>query len=365
MSGVPRSIATEGRTGCGKARVPLTCGEFVQGNLAGLDFLVSCPVSLFSRAEVWLQDSEGSFPITAGPWPPSPGLPEFEDSFVVSDPASGPGPEIRVLAPPPPGGALKAARALKLTLREFRWNGRGAWLKIRRPVPPGKGYGSSTADIAATAFAAARALGKSITPRQVARTALSIEPTDGTMFPGLALFDHRRGRIARLLGPPPPMRILILDLGGEVDTGGFNRRADLAALNARKEPLVRDALRRVILGIRRGDPWLLGEGATGSAIAHQAILPKDGLEEIVVTARRAGAYGVVAAHSGTLLGLLLPLEEEVRLRAEESVSSFGYVKPAGLVAVAGGGEASEESIKTGSDRTTEKEAAADEGCGAQ
>ena len=316
MLSAARGVMTPQCAGYGKARVPLTCGEFVQGNLAGLDFLVSCPVDLFSWAEVWLEGLE----------------------------KADPGPEIRVLPPEPSGGAIKAARALELALKELGCNGRRAWLKISRSLPPGKGFGSSTADIAAASFAAARALGREITPQQVARIALSIEATDGTMFPGLTLFDHRMGRIARPLGPPPTMRVRILDLGGEVDTGGFNRRADLAALNARKEPRVREALQKVVLGIRRGDPWLLGEGATGSAVAHQSILPKEGLEEIAAVARRSGAYGVVAAHSGTLVGILLPPEEGVKSRVEESLSSLGYLRPAlghlrpaGLAAVVGGG----------------------------
>ena len=300
---------TERRRGYGKARVPLTCGEFVQGNLAGLDFLVSCPVSLFSQAEVWLGDS---------------------------------GPEMLMLPPLPPGGGAKALRALQLALKELEGRGRRAWLKISRPVPPGKGFGTSTADIVAAVFGAAQALGRDIAPREVARIALSIEPTDGTMFHGLTLFDHRRGRIARFLGLPPPMQVLIYDLGGEVDTRRFNWRADLAALNARKEPRVREALWKVSHGIGRGDPWLLGEGATCSALAHQSILPKEGLEEIVAAARGVGAYGVVVAHSGTLVGVLLPGDEAVKSRVEESLSSFGHAIPAGLARVVGGWKVSDE-----------------------
>ena len=43
------------------------------------------------------------------------------------------------------------------------------------------------------------------------RHRLGVEPTDGVMVPGLAMFDHREGRIKDSLGPPPPMEIVAID----------------------------------------------------------------------------------------------------------------------------------------------------------
>ena len=60
-------------------------------------------------------------------------------------------------------------------------------------------------------------------PSQISEIALDVEPSDGIMLPDIALFDHREGRIARILGAPPLMRILVLDFGGNVDTQEFNQ----------------------------------------------------------------------------------------------------------------------------------------------
>lgn len=263
--------------GTGTARVPLTCGELVQGRVGDLDFLVSCPIDIYARAEVWL------------------GSPPQGDVGVVC-----------VSAPFGQGTGTKAALAVRRTLDYLGTGDTGAWLRITNPLPPGKGLGTSTADIVAAAVATARAAGQELTPAAVARIALSIEPSDGVMFPGLAVFDHRRGRAGRSLGDPPPAEVLIVDFGGEVDTAAFNGRPDLDRLNRAKERAVRRALALVIRGIKQGNPRLIGEAATISALAHQPILPKRGLERLAAAVTRRGALGVVTAHSGTVAGILVP-----------------------------------------------------------
>ena len=67
------------------------------------------------------------------------------------------------------------------------------------------------------------AAGQPFSPESIASIALSVEPTDGVMFPGIALFDHRCGSIAESLGAPPPMEVIVIDTGGTVDTLEFNR----------------------------------------------------------------------------------------------------------------------------------------------
>jgi len=288
--------------GVGRARAPGTCGEFVQGSVGGVDLLISCPIGWYAEAVVWLEKGDGP---------------------------------ISVASPLPAGGGRKALEALRRTLDYVGADVSGV-LRINSPLPPGKGLGSSTADIVATVHAALRALGREMLPEEVARVALSVEPSDGVMFPGLVLLDHRRGTTMRPLGAPPPMGCLVLDLGGEVATEEFNRRADLAELNARKEPEVRRALKLILRGLDRGDPWLVGEGATISALAHQSILPRQGLEEIVGESERFGAYGVVAAHSGTVVGVLLPPDGATAKHGGEVFAAKGF-RVLGWVQVVPGG----------------------------
>lgn len=245
--------------------VPATCGELVQGSLDGIPCLVSCPIDRYSIAEIRLN--------------PTPGW------------------EV-------PHDAPKAVAALNAGLAHMRgvtWAGR---LRLLSDLPRGRGYGSSTADIGATLYALGKALGRPIVPEQVARLAVSVEPSDSTIFPGLALFDHRGNRLHEGLGPAPPLAVVVIDPGGEVDTLTFNRMHHRETLR-RLASQHREAFGLLREGLRDGNCEAVGEAATLSARVHQDILYDPLLEPVLAMAREVGAVGVCRAHSGTLLGLLL------------------------------------------------------------
>ena len=207
-----------------------------------------------------------------------------------------------IAAPP---DAPKAARAARATLDSLGLSGMAGRLHLASPLPRGKGMASSTADVAAAIAAVAAAVERPLPPMRIAEIALSVEPSDGVMLPGIAIFDHLRGRVARTLGPPPPMRVLILDFGGGVDTLEFNRANRDAPLRE-LAPRMAEAVSLISDGIVRGDPLRIGRGATLSAIANQRILFNPHLEAAMELSRRVGAVGVNAAHSGAVLGLLFP-----------------------------------------------------------
>ena len=234
-------------------------------------FLVTCPIDFFARVQVELyQDRTGRD-----------------------------GPDIEA-----PANCTKAVQALEATLGFLGRKDLGARLTVSNPIPRGKGMGSSSADVAATIAATSLALGQEMAPEQVAEIALAVEPTDGIMFPGIALFDHREGRIVESLGPPPPMEIVALDFGGAVDTLEFNR-VDRRPVwqSLRKE--TDEALRLVRAGVKAGDPALVGRGASISAQASLQVLPKPRLSDVMAFAEEVGAVGINVAHSGTIIGVLL------------------------------------------------------------
>ncbi len=138
------------------------------------------------------------------------------------------------------------------------------------------------------------------------------------MIPGLALFDHREGRVREAIGPPPPMRVLVLDVGGAVDSVAFNAagspRWDSQAVGRWAE-----AFELVRLGIRTGDVEAVGRGATLSARLHQAVLPKPHLPDLARLVRGWGGVGINVAHSGTVMGLLFPDEPGVADAARQRV----------------------------------------------
>ncbi|MFA5881884.1 MAG: GHMP kinase [Eubacteriales bacterium] len=249
----------------GTARAPGTCGELVQGITEGVNFLVTCPVDMYSVVTVKLDKS---------------GV-------------------IRAAADLP-----KVRLAVEKVLRFFDAGEMGAEVLVSSSLPRGKGMASSTADISAACAAAAAALGTFLTPSEIAEIALSIEPTDGIMFPGITMFDHVQGKLARVLGPAPELEAFIVDLGGTVDTIGFNANFDLELKNREKEDKVDQALKKLERAISQADCRLAGEAATESAFANQHILCKPRLDRLLEICREAGGVGISAAHSGTVVGLL-------------------------------------------------------------
>ncbi|MBP2662383.1 MAG: pduX [Firmicutes bacterium] len=244
-----------------KVKAPGSCGELVQGTINGVNFLITCPVDWYSEVTV-----------VSG------------DSMEHTEP--------------------KTATAVSKTFEYLNISG-NLGLTVESDLPVGKGMASSSADISAACQAAALAVvGRQLSCDEIADIALSIEPTDGIFYPGIIMFDHVEGKIRRSLGNPPPIYIAVFDVGGQVDTLVFNDREDLAALNQAKEPQVMAAAALVAKGLETGDARLIGQGATMSAVANQAILYKPCLEQVIMISRDFGAVGICAAHSGTVLGIM-------------------------------------------------------------
>ncbi len=250
-----------------KVKSPGSCGELVQGTIEGKNFLITCPIDLYSEAEIIIGEKK-----------------------TQANPGS------------------KVLSAVEKTMQYLGCGDKNLQVIITSELLSGKGMASSSADISAACQAVALQLGKLLTPDEIADLALSIEPTDGVFYPGIMMFDHVHGIIRRYLGIPPAMHIAVFDVGGEVDTLYFNRRADLAELNKAKESQVRQAMDLVINGLALRDIRLIGQGATLSALANQSILYKPCLDKIIDIIPSFGAVGVNAAHSGTVLGILFSAE---------------------------------------------------------
>lgn len=243
------------------AWAPGTWGELVQGTVDGEHVLITCPVNLHACAI--------AHPGSSDHWQGPPGRPRTQSALDVI-----------------PGGGR---------------------VSIRSPLRPGAGMASSTTDLCAAMAAASAVAGLSLTPAELFARCLRLEPTDGLMFPGIALVDHVRGSRAELLGPPPPLGIVGVDPGGVVQTVCFNGRADLKEANRRKEPAVREALAIAKTAVATGDAAALAAAASLSARSHQAILPNPLWERAVALAPGCGALGVNIAHSGTVVGFLFDL----------------------------------------------------------
>ena len=250
------------------ARCPGTCGEWVQGSQQGMPFLVDCPVDRFAEVVVRVIDSGSLLKV-------------------------------------PPRKA-KVGEALRHLAETRHWQlDLSADFKVE--LPEGKGMASSTADIVAAAAAASLAAeGRMLEPKDLAKLALRIEPTDSVMFPGLTQINHTGGRYCLSLGEAVPAQFLALDWGGQVDTLSFNARHDLAGHYRKYEKETSKALELAKAGIKQGDLEKLASAATLSAFCNQEINPKIHFSSFLAWVKAHGGLGVIAAHSGTLLAGVFP-----------------------------------------------------------
>lgn len=251
----------------GKAVCPASCGEIVQGAINDYNFLVTCPIALYTEVSVRLDYNVNKLADYSG----------FEHT--------------------------KAIQAVEKTLTYFGMEDLKADISINTKIPYGVGLSSSTADITAACLATAQALGERISNDTIADIALSVEPSDGLMYSGAVLFDHIQGQWRKSLGPLPEMDVYIIDTGEQVDTRQFNNMKDLRQKNRQKEPAVKQALDLTFKAFERNDVNLLGDAMIMSAVAHQSILFKPHLSDIIDLGNQYSAVGVNVAHSGSVMGV--------------------------------------------------------------
>ncbi|GAA4811299.1 kinase [Streptomyces ziwulingensis] len=253
--------------GLGISRAFGTFGELLQGVLPGgdLDFLVTLPIDLWSTAR-------------------------FEAAS-AGDPL--------LVRPARKRKSLTLARAL-LAMHGID---RGGTLTLHSALPEGKGLASSSADLVASCRAICAAFHLPLTDRTIEDLLRAIEPSDGVMYTGSVAFYHRRAKLRERLGHLPPLTIVGIDEGGAVPTVAFNRiPKPFGPADKHEYARLLDTLARAV---RDRDLATVGEVATRSAVMNQRLRPKRTLDEMRRICRAAGGLGVVSAHSGTVLGVLL------------------------------------------------------------
>jgi L-threonine kinase len=179
----------------------------------------------------------------------------------------------------------------------------GGRLELHSQLPEGKGLASSSADLVATARAIAAHVSLTLSMPVLQSLMRRIEPSDGVMYDDITAFYHREVELLSCLGPVPPLTILAVDEGGQVDTLTFNARPVQVSQNdADLYAVLLEDLRRAVAG---GDVAELGRVATRSAVMNQSRLTKRLLDQVVDICAHVAGLGVAAAHSGTHLGILL------------------------------------------------------------
>ena len=253
------------RTGAGVAFG--TFGELVQGVLPGqdLDFLVTNPIARYSAATFHRDPEQAAIQVV-------------------------------------PARKVRSRLAAQLALSAHGAPG-GGTLVIDSDIPEGKGFASSSADLVAAIRAVGDACGFAVTPTFIEDLLRQIEPSDGVMYPGVVAFYHRTVRLHSYLGVLPPLTIVGIDEGGQVNTIDFNGIPK--PFSVREKDEYGELLTLMVGAVRAANGALIGHIATRSAQLNQRLNPKRTLANAIDISNRIGGLGVMAAHSGTTIGILL------------------------------------------------------------
>lgn len=280
--------------------VPGSCGEIVQGTVDGKNLHITCPINMFSCAIAKeLKTSGSDIKIRKSDLSKIAG----ETSSKYCRPNRNENRNNSTYTIEVDGNTDKVINAVE-SFRSKQGISTGIAVDIRSELPVGKGMASSTADIAASLYAAAKAYGMETTVSEIVSTAISIEPTDGVLFDGIVLFDHISGDKLEVIGGSPPVEIIILEPKRTLDTVLFNKSKQSNGLSE-YEMLVKEALEMAKEGVSLVDLGLIGQAASLSARLNQQVLFKPELEDIIDLSARKGALGVNIAHSGTVIGIIV------------------------------------------------------------
>lgn len=257
-------VAPEAGTGS----CPLVLGECVQGRIGeGPHFLITSPVSLCSRAEFIADLGLGCLLV--------------EPVHYVKSRA----------------GVLRYLEEEGLPLSGL--------LRVHSGARTSLGFGTSTADIAASLRAAASAWRRRISPARISSIAIGIEPSDGSMYSGCVAYAHREGRLLERFGRLPRFRAIAVICDDGVDTIEFDKRRIHFRYPANSQRKLRMAWDMVREAERSGSVPLLAQAGTISASVNQDLLPKELFEELRRAVVPLGAEGLFVAHSGSILAIIL------------------------------------------------------------
>ena len=253
-------------------RAPGTCGEFLQGSIDGQSFLVTCPINRYSYAL-------------------SNVIQPFSKEFCALQPKSS-----------------QARKLVQELVQEKKKNQICPPVYVRSDILQGKGMASSSADISVTAMATALAMDYDLSLKELEQICLSVEPTDASFYQGVTQFDYIKGTISKPLGMCPPLKILVFDEGGSIDTVSFNKQADLQNKILEKESIIQESFDLFKQGLTTHDIKLIDQAATLSAFGNQRILYKPNLYDFHDVGNSYNSVGTIIAHSGTIMGLLFPVD---------------------------------------------------------
>jgi L-threonine kinase len=203
----------------------------------------------------------------------------------------------------------KSHRAYRLFLDRYKTSRRAAYeaagIKIWQEsnIPKGKGLSSSSADVVGVLSALNTFFNHPFAEGELYKMAAEVDPTDAVLSPALTVFNQTKGEVVTMLQSIPYSLIFFdSDPDSAVDTVQFTRNKIYTHQDYR---FYNQLLENLIAAADKGDITGYLFWTTQSAVYNQKFLTKKHLNKLVSFALSKD-LGVFAAHSGTVMGLVIP-----------------------------------------------------------
>lgn len=262
---------------------PGSVGELIQGNICGIDTLISCPVNLYTKVRI------------------------FEN-----------------IKPNKKYHLPKAALFMKNLLSE--WNCGEYFdeidIEITSQIPHGKGFASSTADLCAVYRSLLKLFHRNYNEQELIRNCIKIEPTDSILFKELTLFDYKKGSFYNHISRYFEVYLLIFEGEKVIDTVEFNKTINISLASND------DIYNVFVTSIKRGDIKGIAQASEESIRRNCVRLNYDVFPKIEGIKNNTNGLGIMGAHSGDVLAIIYDDKESCQkaLRFKDSIRGYkGYM----------------------------------------
>lgn len=252
------------------AYYPGSFGEIIQGKAGNRNVLVSFPINLYSRVELFECSKNKAFYI--------------------------------------PYYLKKSYMFMRSLLR--KWGCERCYsnlaLDVHSDIPRAKGMASSTADLCAVYRCMTQMFNRQYSEEELVDQCINIEPTDSIIFRKMTLFDYKNGLYKKTLGDYFKFNILVFQGQKTVDTVKFNSN------NSKCLSSIEDLIGPLELAVQNRSLKQLLEISTESILRNQNRLYYNFLNEVIHISKYTGGLGIIGAHSGNVLGIVFDSMEKLK-----------------------------------------------------
>jgi uncharacterized protein involved in propanediol utilization len=206
--------------------------------------------------------------------------------------------------------------------------------------PRGKGLGSSSIDVASALLGVKKRRALDLSKTELYKVMCKVERSDYLFEPQSIVAANPLDGSHSFVTRAPECSIFAWDTEPlkSVETEAVQH------LDQSRRPFESE-YRDIFAMIGTGDTSLILQAATRSAEINNRLLPKAGFDAARKLVKKAGRIGLVAAHTGTWLGFLLPRPIDESARRQISEFFTGYLQRAPTLFETGGpGETLSEAV---------------------